>query len=78
MLEIIDKEGSSELIERYRMKTNQQISQDFVRGLVHEIKKSLMVLEVQLLTSRAINWIIKIYKNTDIIIKQTDRLISCR
>ena len=41
MLEIIDKESSSELIERYRMKTNQQISQDFVRGLAHEIKNPL-------------------------------------
>ena len=36
LLEIINKEASSELIERYRMRANQQISQDFVRGLAHE------------------------------------------
>lgn len=41
LLEIINKEASSELIERYRMRTNQQISQDFVRGLAHEIKNPL-------------------------------------
>ena len=48
MLEIIDKESSSELIERYRMKTNQQISQDFVRGLAHEIKNPLTPIQLSI------------------------------
>ena len=41
LIEITNKEASSELIERFRMKSNQQISQDFVRGMAHEIKNPL-------------------------------------
>ena len=76
MLEIIDKESSSELIERYRMKTNQQISQDFVRGLAHEIKNPLSGIRgsAQLLSNKLDNQNLQEY--TDIIIKQTDRLTS--
>ena len=76
MLEIIDKESSSELIERYRMKTNQQISQDFVRGLAHEIKNPLSGIRgsAQLLSNKLNNQDLQEY--TDIIIKQTDRLTS--
>jgi len=76
LLEIINKEASSELIERYRMRTNQQISQDFVRGLAHEIKNPLSGIRgsAQLLRNKLKELNLREY--TDIIIKQTDRLTS--
>ncbi|MFL2707149.1 MAG: nitrogen regulation protein NR(II) [Gammaproteobacteria bacterium] len=76
LLEVINKEASSELIERYRMRANQQISQDFVRGLAHEIKNPLSGVRgsAQLLRNKLNNQELKEY--TDIIIKQTDRLTS--
>ena len=76
LLEIVNKEASSELIERYRMKANQQISQDFVRGLAHEIKNPLSGVRgsAQLLSNKLNDQELKEY--TDIIIKQTDRLTS--
>ncbi len=76
LLEIINKEASSELIERYRMRTNQQISQDFVRGLAHEIKNPLSGIRgsAQLLRNKLTSLDLKEY--TDIIIKQTDRLTA--
>jgi len=76
LLEIINKEASSELIERYRMKANQQISQDFVRGLAHEIKNPLSGIRgsAQLLSNKLMSQDLKEY--TDIVIKQTDRLTS--
>ena len=76
LLEIVNKEASSELIERYRMRTNQQISQDFVRGLAHEIKNPLSGIRcsAQLLRNKLKELDLKEY--TDIIIKQTDRLTS--
>ena len=76
LLELINKEASSELIERYRMRANQQISQDFVRGLAHEIKNPLSGIRgsAQLLSNKLTNQNLKEY--TDIVIKQTDRLTS--
>ena len=76
LLEIINKEASSELIERYRMRANQQISQDFVRGLAHEIKNPLSGIRgsAQLLRNKLDKEELKEY--TDIVIKQTDRLTS--
>tara|TARA_B100001057_G_scaffold281478_1_gene281825 strand:- start:243 stop:1346 length:1104 start_codon:yes stop_codon:yes gene_type:complete len=76
LLEIINKEASSELIERYRMKANQQISQDFVRGLAHEIKNPLSGIRgsAQLLSNKLEKRDLKEY--TDIVIKQTDRLTA--
>ena len=73
LIEITNKEASSELIERYRMQSNQQISQDFVRGMAHEIKNPLSGIRgsAQLLSSKLKNVQQKEY--TDIIIKQTDR-----
>ena len=74
MLEIIDKESSSELIERYRMKTNLQISQDFVRGLAHEIKNPLSGIKgsAQLLMNKVDNPENQEFLN--IILKETDRI----
>ena len=76
LIEIIDKEASSELIERYRMQSNQQISQDFVRGMAHEIKNPLSGIRgsAQLLSNKLKELQLKEY--TDIIIKQTDRLTA--
>ena len=76
LLEIINKEASSELIERYRMRANQQISQDFVRQLAHEIKNPLSGIRgsAQLLSNKLNNQELREY--TDIVIKQTDRLTS--
>jgi two-component system nitrogen regulation sensor histidine kinase GlnL len=76
LVEVINKEASSELIERYRMKTNQQISQDFVRQLAHEIKNPLSGIRgsAQLLSNKLNNQELREY--TDIVIKQTDRLTS--
>ena len=76
LLEIINKEASSELIERYRMRANQQISQDFVRGLAHEIKNPLSGIRgsAQLLGNKLNDQDLKEY--TDIVIKQTDRLTA--
>ena len=76
LIEIIDKEASSELIERYRMQSNQQISQDFVRGMAHEIKNPLSGIRgsAQLLSNKLKEIQLKEY--TDIIIKQTDRLTA--
>ena len=76
LIEITNKEASSELIERYRMKSNQQISQDFVRGMAHEIKNPLSGIRgsAQLLSNKLKNIQEKEY--TDIIIKQTDRLTA--
>ena len=76
LMEIINKEASSELIERYRMRANQQISQDFVRGLAHEIKNPLSGIRgsAQLLRNKLSSENLKEY--TDIVIKQTDRLTA--
>ena len=76
LIEITNKEASSELIERFRMKSNQQISQDFVRGMAHEIKNPLSGIRgsAQLLSNKLKNIQEKEY--TDIIIKQTDRLTA--
>ena len=76
LLEIINKEASSELIERYRMRANQQISQDFVRGLAHEIKNPLSGIRgsAQLLRNKLSSENLREY--TDIVIKQTDRLTA--
>tara|TARA_Y100001970_G_scaffold288855_1_gene417355 strand:+ start:36183 stop:37277 length:1095 start_codon:yes stop_codon:yes gene_type:complete len=76
LIEIINKEISSELIERYRMQSNQQISQDFVRGMAHEIKNPLSGIRgsAQLLSKKLSN--IEQREYTDIIIKQTDRLTA--
>ena len=76
LIEITNKEASSELIERYRMQSNQQISQDFVRGMAHEIKNPLSGIRgsAQLLSNKLKNIQEKEY--TDIIIKQTDRLTA--
>ena len=76
LIEIINKETSSELIERYRMQSNQQISQDFVRGMAHEIKNPLSGIRgsAQLLSNKLKN--IQEREYTDIIIKQTDRLTA--
>ena len=76
LIEITNKEASSELIERYRMQSNQQISQDFVRGMAHEIKNPLSGIRgsAQLLSNKLKNVQQKEY--TDIIIKQTDRLTA--
>ena len=76
LIEITNKEASSELIERYRMQSNQQISQDFVRGMAHEIKNPLSGIRgsAQLLSNKLKNIQQKEY--TDIIIKQTDRLTA--
>ena len=76
LIEITNKEASSELIERYRMQSNQQISQDFVRGMAHEIKNPLSGIRgsAQLLSNKLKNLQQKEY--TDIIIKQTDRLTA--
>jgi len=76
LIEITNKEASSELIERYRMQSNQQISQDFVRGMAHEIKNPLSGIRgsAQLLSKKLKNIQQKEY--TDIIIKQTDRLTA--
>jgi len=76
LIEIINKESSSELKERYRMKSNQQISQDFIRGMAHEIKNPLSGIRgsAQLLSNKLKNIQHKEY--TDIIIKQTDRLTA--
>lgn len=76
LLEIINKEASSELIERYRMRANQQISQDFVRQLAHEIKNPLSGIRgsAQLLSNKLNTQELREY--TDIVIKQTDRLTS--
>ena len=76
LIEITNKEASSELIERYRMQSNQQISQDFVRGMAHEIKNPLSGIRgsAQLLSNKLKNVQLKEY--TDIIIKQTDRLTA--
>ena len=58
------------------MKANQQISQDFVRGLAHEIKNPLSGIRgsAQLLSNKLMSQDLKEY--TDIVIKQTDRLTS--
>ena len=58
------------------MRTNQQISQDFVRGLAHEIKNPLSGIRgsAQLLRNKLKELNLREY--TDIIIKQTDRLTS--
>jgi len=76
LIEIINKETTSELIERYRMQSNQQISQDFVRGMAHEIKNPLSGIRgsAQLLSNKLKDVQQKEY--TDIIIKQTDRLTA--
>ena len=76
LIEITNKEASSELIERYRMQSNQQISQDFVRGMAHEIKNPLSGIRgsAQLLSNKLKHVQQKEY--TDIIIKQTDRLTA--
>ena len=76
LIEIINKESSSELKERYRMKSNQQISQDFIRGMAHEIKNPLSGIRgsAQLLSNKLKEIQHKEY--TDIIIKQTDRLTA--
>jgi Signal transduction histidine kinase, nitrogen specific len=76
LIEIINKESSSELKERYRMKSNQQISQDFIRGMAHEIKNPLSGIRgsAQLLSNKLKD--IKHKEYTDIIIKQTDRLTA--
>ena len=76
LIEITNKEASSELIERYRMQSNQQISQDFVRGMAHEIKNPLSGIRgsAQLLSNKLKDLQQKEY--TDIIIKQTDRLTA--
>ena len=76
LIEITNKEASSDLIERYRMQSNQQISQDFVRGMAHEIKNPLSGIRgsAQLLSNKLKNIQEKEY--TDIIIKQTDRLTA--
>ncbi len=76
LIEIINKEASSELIERYRMQSNQQISQDFVRGMAHEIKNPLSGIRgsAQLLSNKLKD--IQQMEYTDIIIKQTDRLTA--
>ena len=76
LIEITNKEASSELIERYRMQSNQQISQDFVRGMAHEIKNPLSGIRgsAQLFSNKLKNVQQKEY--TDIIIKQTDRLTA--
>ena len=76
LIEIINKETTSELIERYRMQSNQQISQDFVRGMAHEIKNPLSGIRgsAQLLSNKLKD--IQQREYTDIIIKQTDRLTA--
>jgi len=76
LIEIINKEASSELIERYRIQANQQISQDFVRNMAHEIKNPLSGIRgsAQLLSNKLNDDKQKEY--TDIIIKQTDRLTA--
>jgi|TARA_B110000495_G_scaffold192002_1_gene195702 two-component system nitrogen regulation sensor histidine kinase GlnL len=76
LIEIVNKETSSELIERYRMKKNQQISQDFIRGMAHEIKNPLSGIRgsAQLLSNKLKSIELKEY--TDVIIKQTDRLTA--
>ena len=58
------------------MRANQQISQDFVRGLAHEIKNPLSGIRgsAQLLRNKLDKEELKEY--TDIVIKQTDRLTS--
>ena len=76
VLEIYNKEYSSEIKERLRMQTNQQVTTAFVRGLAHEIKNPLSGIRgaAQLLSQKLPKQHLAEY--TNIIIGQTDRLTS--
>ncbi|MDG2456496.1 MAG: nitrogen regulation protein NR(II) [SAR86 cluster bacterium] len=74
IMEIVGKENASEIKERHRMKTNQEITTEFIRGMAHEIKNPLSGIRgsAQLLNNKLPDQNLREY--TDIIIKQTDRL----
>ena len=74
LVEITNKEFSSEIKERLRNQTNQRITADFIRGLAHEIKNPLSGIRgsAQLLSNKLEEESLKEY--TNLIINQTDRL----
>ena len=76
ILEINNKEYSSEIKERLRRQTNQQITNSFIRSLAHEIKNPLSGIRgaAQLLSKRLPQKYLHEY--TNVIINQTDRLTA--
>lgn len=76
IMEIVGKENASEIKERHRMKTNQEISSEFIRNMAHEIKNPLSGIRgsAQLLNNKLPDQNLREY--TNIIIKQTDRLTA--
>ena len=76
IMEIAGKENTTEIKERHRMKTNQEITSEFIRGMAHEIKNPLSGIRgsAQLLNNKLPDQSLREY--TDIIIKQTDRLTA--
>jgi len=76
IMEIVSKENTSGIKERHRMKTNQEITSEFIRSMAHEIKNPLSGIRgsAQLLENKLPNQNLREY--TDIIIKQTDRLTA--
>ena len=76
LIEINNKEYSTEIKERLRRQTNQKITSEFIRGLAHEIKNPLSGIRgaAQLLSQKLPEGHLNEY--TNIIINQTDRLSS--
>ena len=76
LLEIISKEYSSEIRDRYRRQTNQEITNAFIGNLAHEIKNPLSGIRgaAQLLSQKLLDNSLDEY--TNLIINQTDRLTS--
>ena len=76
LLEIINKEYSSEIRDRLRRQTNQEITNAFIRSLAHEIKNPLSGIRgaAQLLNQKLLDNGLDEY--TNLIINQTDRLTS--
>ena len=76
ILEILNKEYSSQIKERLRTQTNQEVTSAFIRGLAHEIKNPLSGIRgsAQLLSQKLSDNGLKEY--TQVIISETDRLTS--
>jgi len=74
ILELINRENSTDIKESHRMQTNQQITAEFIRNMAHEIKNPLSGIRgsAQLLDNKLKD--ANLHEYTDIIIKQTDRL----
>ena len=74
LLELINRENSTDIKESHRMQTNQQITAEFIRNMAHEIKNPLSGIRgsAQLLNNKLKD--ANLHEYTDIIIKQTDRL----